>query len=96
METIKKKNIHEGLTSETSRPFVWPLKPQRIGDDAAQDKGLEWQITEKKRGGRLGGSGGVGKLEIGPKARHSMPRSRLHPVLLQRALKSLQSHSDKL
>lgn len=47
--TIKiKKNIHEGLTSKTSCPFVWPLKSQRIGDDAAQDKGLEWQITEKK------------------------------------------------
>lgn len=50
-----------------------------------------------QKGGRLGGGrGDVGELEIGPKARHSMPRSRLHPAPLQRALKSLQSHSDKL
>lgn len=55
----------------------------------------DWDGRLQKRG-RLGRGGGVGKLEIGPKARHSMPRSRLHPVPLQRALKSLQSHSDKL
>lgn len=56
----------------------------------------DWNGRLQKKRGRLGGSGGVGEVEIGPKARHSMPRSRLHPVLLQRALKSLQSHSDKL
>lgn len=38
--------------------------------------------------GRMG-RGEEGELEIGPKARHNMPRSRLHPAPLQRALKSL-------
>ncbi len=49
-----------------------------------------------QKGGRLGTGGGAGELKIGPKAQHSMPRSRLHPAPLQRGLKSLQSHSDKL
>lgn len=81
------------VTSEKSSQFVWPFTSHRIWDDVARDKGLEQQITA---GGRQGGRRGVGKLEIGPKARRSMPRSGLHPALLQRALKSLQSHSDKL
>lgn len=51
-------------------------------------------VGQRQTEGWVGGL--VGELEIGPKARHSMPRSRLHPAPLQRALKSLQSHSDKL
>lgn len=49
----------------------------------------ETQLRIKDCNGRLqnGGEagGGASRLEIGSKARHSMPRSRLHPAALQRA-----------
>lgn len=56
-------------------------------DDAAWMQ--DWDVGLENEGELVGGG-------CEAKARHSMPHSRLHPALLQRALQSLQSHLDKL